>query len=187
MPSELVYRLAGEDDLPALLSLVHSAYRGEASRAGWTTEADLLDGQRIDLEGLRALIQRPASRIVLASVSAGTGTGLTNHDDQLVACAHIERLPDSGYFGMFAVAPARQAGGIGRQVLAECERQLRDDLGCKQIEMTVLWQRTELIAWYQRRGYFLSDERRPFPVTDPRFGLPRRSDLYFLVLRKQLR
>lgn len=173
---DLDYRPACEADLPAVLTLVHSAYRGDASRAGWTTEADLLDGQRIDLDALRSLLLRPASRIVLA-----TSNG------ELVACAHIERLPASGYFGMFAVAPAQQAGGIGRQVLAECERQLRTEFGCSQVEMTVLWQRGELIDWYLRRGYALSAERRPFPMDDPRFGLPRRSDLHFVVLRKQLR
>ncbi len=173
MSSEIVYRCAGEADLPAVQSLVDSAYRGEASRAGWTTEADLLDGQRIDQEGLRSLLQRPDSRIVLA-----------NRNEELLACAHIERLPGSGYFGMFAVRPTLQAAGVGREVLAECERQLRQELGCSRIEMTVLWQRAELIAWYQRRGYALTGEQRPFPATDPRFGLPKRDDLGFVVLRK---
>jgi ribosomal protein S18 acetylase RimI-like enzyme len=173
MASEVVYRCAGEADLPAVQSLVHSAYRGEGSRVGWTTEADLLDGQRIDMEGLRSLLQRPDSRIVLAC-----------RDDELVACAHLEKLPSSGYFGMFAVRPRLQAAGLGRQVLAECERQLRQDLGCARVEMTVLWQRAELIAWYQRRGYQLTSERRPFPSADPRFGLPKRDDLGFVVLRK---
>ncbi len=175
MSSEIVYRCAGEAELPAVQSLVHSAYRGDGSRVGWTTEADLLDGQRIDLEGLRSLLQRPDSRIVLA-----------NRSDELVACAHIEKLPSSGYFGMFAVRPTLQAAGLGRQVLAECERQLQQELGCRVIEMTVLWQRAELIAWYQRRGYALTAERRPFPSTNPRFGLPKRDDLAFVVLRKEL-
>jgi ribosomal protein S18 acetylase RimI-like enzyme len=171
--ASLAYRHAGEDDLPAVRSLVHNAYRGDASRVGWTTEADLLDGQRIDLDGLQALLQRPDSRIVLAFM-----------ETELVACAHIERLPNSGYFGMFAVQPTLQAGGLGRRVLAECERQLMQEMGCSAIEMTVLWQRSELIAWYQRRGYVLTGERRPFPSMDPRFGLPRRDDLGFVVLRK---
>lgn len=174
VPVPMQFRSAVQGDLPAVLELVESAYRGEASRAGWTTEADLLDGQRIDLDGLAGLLQRSHSRIVLAE-----------SNDDLIACAHIQRLPAAvGYFGMFAVDPKRQAGGIGRQVLAECERQLFAELECAHIEMTVLWQRSELIDWYCRRGYRLTGEQRPFPKLDPRFGLPRRDDLYFVVLAK---
>jgi hypothetical protein len=52
--------------------------------------------------------------------------------------------------------------------------------------MTVIAQRQELIAWYQRRGYSLTGEARPFPTEDPRFGLPKRDDLGFVVLEKRL-
>ena len=131
------------------------------------------DGQRIDLAGLQSLLGRPHSRIVLAEA-----------EGRLIACAHIERLATAGYFGMFAVDPTRQAGGIGRAVLAECERQLFDEFDCDRIEMTVLWQRQELIDWYRRRGYRATGEERPFPKQDPRFGLPRRDDLHFVVLAK---
>ena len=167
------FRAAQPGDLSVVRALVESAYRGETSRRGWTTEADLLDGQRIDLAGLQSLLDRPHSRVVLAEA-----------DGRLIACAHIERLATAGYFGMFAVDPTRQAGGIGRAVLAECERQLFDELDCDRIEMTVLWQRQELIDWYRRRGYETTGEERPFPKHDPRFGLPRRDDLYFVVLAK---
>src|SRR4051794_13241714 len=44
----VMFREAGPADLGAIVALVESAYRGESSRAGWTTEADLLDGQRTD-------------------------------------------------------------------------------------------------------------------------------------------
>lgn len=174
MSAPLQYRLASGGDLSAIRQLVESAYRGDSSRAGWTTEADLLDGQRIDEQGLQALLDRPGSRIVLAE-----------QDGELLACAHIEDLPGSGYFGMFAVRPKLQAAGIGRRVLTECERQLFEEMGCTRIEMTVLWQRAELIAWYLRRGYVATGEQRPFPMADPRFGLPRRDDLHFIVLAKE--
>ena len=52
--------------------------------------------------------------------------------------------------------------------------------------MTVIAQRAELIAWYERRGYARTGEARPFPYGDPRFGEPRRDDLSFLVLEKPL-
>ena len=171
----LAYRDAVGDDIEAIVALVESAYRGDASRAGWTTEADLLDGQRTDPEGVRALIEARDSRIVLAG-----------NDAVLLASAHLERHGDWAYFGMFAVRPDLQGGGIGNEVLAACERIARDEWGCREMRMTVISARPELIAWYERRGYRATGETRPFPYGDPRFGLPKRDDLEFIVLAKPL-
>jgi ribosomal protein S18 acetylase RimI-like enzyme len=171
----LHFRLATEADIDAVVRLVTRAYRGDASRQGWTTEADLLDGERIDPGVLRADIARPRSRIVL---------GLRG--DALLACAHVADDGGQGYFGMFAVEPTRQGGGIGRAVVAECERIARDDWRLPRMCMTVIEQRTELIAWYERLGYRRTGEHRPFPYGDARFGSPRRDDLRFEVLEKPL-
>lgn len=171
----LAFRAATAADIGILVPLVTSAYRGEASRAGWTTEADILDGNRIVPEVLLEDIARPRSRILLAE-----------RDGEVVACAHVEARGDTGYFGMFAVRPALQGAGVGRLVLAEAERVAREDWGLLRMEMTVIDLRTELIDWYRRRGYRLTGEARPFPATDPRFGLPRRDDLRFAVLDKPL-
>jgi ribosomal protein S18 acetylase RimI-like enzyme len=98
-------------------------------------------------------------------------------------------LRDEGasvYIGMFAVQPGGQGKGVGRALLAEVERVSRDELGRREARMTVLVQRTELIAWYERRGYQRTGEHEPWPYDDPRLGLPRRDDLKFEVLRKQL-
>ena len=106
--SALAFRDAAPGDVDAIVALVTSAYRGEASRAGWTTEADLLDGNRIDPGVLRGDIERPRSRVLLAS-----------QDGELVACAHVAVVDGAGYFAMFAVRPVLQGGGLGRAVLAE--------------------------------------------------------------------
>lgn len=171
----LTFRAARPADVDALVALVQSAYRGDASRAGWTTEADLLDGQRTDPEGVGRTIADPNSRIVLAE-----------QDGKLMACAHIECQPRGAYFGMFSVNPKSQGGGIGNQLIAECERIARDEWHCASVFMTVIRQRDELIAWYERRGYAKTGERKPFPYGDPRFGLPKRDDLEFIVLEKKL-
>lgn len=171
----LAFRAARPADVDALVALVQSAYRGDASRAGWTTEADLLDGQRTDPEGVGRTIADPNSRIVLAEI-----------DGTLMACAHIECQPRGAYFGMFSVNPKSQGGGIGNQLIAECERIARDEWHCASVFMTVIRQRDELIAWYERRGYAKTGERKPFPYGDPRFGLPKRDDLEFIVLEKKL-
>ncbi len=171
----LAFRAARPADVDALVALVQSAYRGDASRAGWTTEADLLDGQRTDPEGVGRTIADPNSRIVLAE-----------QDGRLMACAHIECQPRGAYFGMFSVNPKSQGGGIGNQLIAECERIARDEWHCASVFMTVIRQRDELIAWYERRGYAKTGERKPFPYGDARFGLPKRDDLEFIVLEKRL-
>jgi GNAT superfamily N-acetyltransferase len=87
------------------------------------------------------------------------------------------------YFGMFAVRPGLQGGGVGSALLTEVETRARQ-LGLHRVEMTVLSLRSELIAFYERRGYRQVGETRPFPHTDERFGRPRRDDLEFVVLVK---
>jgi ribosomal protein S18 acetylase RimI-like enzyme len=187
--TELHFRDATHADVPAIVALVTSAYRGEASRAGWTTEADLLDGARIDPDLLRADIGRPRSRVLLAErmPPAGREAGCGHPSRELVACAHVAAEEDgAGYFGMFAVRPGLQGSGIGHALLAEAERIVREDWTLPRMRMSVIDLRDELIAWYQRRGYRRTGVYKPFPYGDPRFGIPRRDDLRFEVLEKLL-
>lgn len=170
------FRTASENDIPAIVSLVTSAYRGDASRAGWTTEADLLDGPRVDVDLLRQDLLRPLSQVLLAESPAG----------ELLACAHVAIDDGAGYFGMFAVRPDLQGSGIGRQVMAEAERIARDDWQQTLMRMTVIDLRDELIAYYQRRGYRRTGIKKPFPYGDARFGIPLREDIRFEVLEKPL-
>lgn len=171
----LTFRYAALADVPAVVALVESAYRGDVSRRGWTTEADLLDGQRTDADEVGALVRDPGARVVLAE------------DGALVGSVAVRRTAAGrAYVGMFAVAPTRQAGGLGRALLAEAERVGAAELGCAEGEMTVIVQREALLAWYERRGWAQTGERQPFPYGDPRSGIPLRPDLEFLVLRKRL-
>jgi ribosomal protein S18 acetylase RimI-like enzyme len=104
----------------------------------------------------------------------------------LLACAHVSEDDGAGYFGMFSVVPGLQGGGIGKQVLAECERIAREDWRLPAMRMTVIDIRDELIAFYERRGYRRTGILKPFPYGDERFGLPQRDDLRFEVLEKTL-
>lgn len=170
----LTFRFATAADVELVVALVESAYRGDASRAGWTTEADLLDGQRTDRREVSELVADPDARIVLAS-----------EEDEVVACVLVRKEGDAGHIGMFAVSPTLQARGIGGALLACAEHVAREEHGATKTRMTVLEQRSELLAWYARKGYERTGETAPFPYGDERFGLPRRADLRFLVLEKE--
>ncbi|MCU4186999.1 GNAT family N-acetyltransferase [Acidiferrimicrobium sp. IK] len=178
MPAdELTFRTATLADTDELVALVESAYRGDASREGWTTEADLLEGQRTDRDALAAVITSAAGRLVVAE----DGTGAA------VACCQLESRPgDVAYFGMFAVRPGLQGRGIGRALIEEAERLARDELDATTMRMTVIRQRGDLIAWYERLGYARTGQREPFPYGDDRFGRPTRPDLEFEVLTRRL-
>ncbi|MDS1269091.1 GNAT family N-acetyltransferase [Lipingzhangella sp. LS1_29] len=170
------YRLAGAADAAALVTLVNSAYRGETSRRGWTTEADLLGGQRVDCDSIVELLQRPDTVLLLAE-QAGA----------LRSCCELRQLSDdTAYFGMFCVSPGMQGHGLGRQMLAEAERRVVQKWGCTRMVMTVLRQRDDLISWYERRGYRRTGRRQPFPYGDTRLGIPKRGDLEFEELAREL-
>lgn len=174
--STTVHRDATTEDVADVVALVESAYRGDSSRIGWTTEADLLEGQRTDVEAVAEIVGDPRSRLLLA----------VDPDGAIVGCCHVQRTDAStSYFGMFAVRPGLQGAGTGSALLREGER-CAVNWGSRQMELTVIAQRTDLTAWYERRGYARTGETRPFPYGDERFGRPRRSDLVFIVLRKDL-
>lgn len=163
-------------DAADIVALVESAFRGHASRAGWTTEADLLDGRRTGLDEIEGILADPGQRVLLEREPAGT----------LVASVVLKRDGDAAWLGMLSVRPTSQGGGVGRRVVAGAEDWVRDHWQSRCMRMTVIAQRPELIAWYERRGYRRTGERAPFYYGDPRFGLPRREDLYFVVLEKDL-
>jgi GNAT superfamily N-acetyltransferase len=172
----LDFRNAVAADAEQIVALVESAYRGEVSQQGWTTEADLLDGQRTDVQDVLRLLDTHKSQIVLAFDS-----------DALVGSAHIQLHDDGCHFGMFAVRPNLQGAGVGKALLAEGERRAVHHFAAAEMRMWVIWLRDSLIAFYLRRGYQLTHEREAFPYGDPQFGLPKRDDLYFVVLSKTLR
>lgn len=176
---ELTFRPATSQDAERIAELVRVAYRGDESRSGWTTEADLLADERIDVPRVLAKIADPDGVVLLA---------FAGPEHTLVACCEVLRRGQArAYFGMFAVWPHLQATGLGRRVLAEAERLARDEWGADTMEMTVIGQRDELIAWYLRRGYAMTAEQRPFPYHDLVNGAALRDDLYFAVLEKPLR
>jgi ribosomal protein S18 acetylase RimI-like enzyme len=172
MPENLHFSKSSDADIPGLVKLVNSAYRGDTSKKGWTTEADLLDGIRTDEDGIFKMLHQPGSIILKCMMG-----------DKLVGCVYLQKQADFLYLGMLTVSPELQAAGIGKELLRVSEEYARVQ-GCHSIKMTVITVREELIQWYERRGFFQTAERQPFP-NDPRFGIPKQS-LEFLVMEKKL-
>lgn len=171
----IAYRFATADDIGAIVALVESAFRGDVSRKGWTTEADILDGQRTDPAGVGELIDRPVGGMLLGE-----------RGGDLIACLHVEQRGEAGYLGMFSVRPDLQGAGVGGAMLSEAERIAREDWRSCEMQMTVISVRDDLIAWYARRGYRRTGRYSPFPYGDERFGIPKRDDLCFELLVKPL-
>lgn len=164
---------ASVDDIPQLLQLVNSAYRGEPAKKGWTHEADLIEGEkRIDEKSLQLLLNDPNSVILKYTI-----------DNKIVGCVYLEKQQQNLYLGMLSVSPEIQAKGIGKKLLKAAEEYAKET-NCNSIEMTVISVRHELIAWYERNGYHKTDITKPFH-NDGRFGIPRKA-IEFIVLEKKL-
>lgn len=165
--------IANSDDIPALVALLNSAYRGEGSKKGWTTEADLLSGQRTDAPMIQEEMNHPEGHFLK----------FTDENGNLAGCVYLRKTDKKMYLGMLSVSPLKQAGGIGKQLLAAAEK-FALDRSCDRIHMTVISVRHELIAWYERYGYYQTGERIPFEPEE-RFGIPTQP-LEFTVLEKIL-
>ena len=161
------------NNINEVVVLVNSAYRGESSKKGWTTEADLLGGIRTSENSLLAMLQKPGAVMLTAKNDTG----------QIIGTVYLQQQANQLYLGMLTVAPDIQAKGIGKQLLQAAEQYARQ-INCNSITMTVIDIRHELIDWYKRKGYQPTGETLPFP-TDPEFGIPKQP-LQFIVLEKKV-
>ena len=164
---------ANSQDAQELEQLVNSAYRGDSSKRGWTTEADLLDGTRTDAAALQQLMQEKNTTILK----------YVEHE-KIKACIELKTTPEGLYLGMLTVQPDLQGKGIGKILLGAAEDYARR-MNLKKIFMTVISVRAELIAWYVRHGYRDTGKRKAFNFSDPRFGQPKQP-LEFTELEKEI-
>ena len=166
--------IATIEDVEALNKLVHSAYRGETSKKGWTSEADLLGGIRTTKQSLLETIETPKTSLFKYT-----------KDSDILGCVMLVEKENALYLGMLTVSPDLQGGGIGKKLLQFAELFAKEKR-ISTIEMTVISVRTELIAWYERHGYIKTGETKPFPMNDPNFGEPKQH-LEFIVMEKGIR
>ena len=169
-------RRATEADFPQIVALTNRAYRDTGPGASWNVET-MIEGQRLTQDQLSAdLAAAPQAQLMIWRDEAGEHLG------------HVWLEPQADgvwYLGLLTVRPDRQDQGLGRALLAASEAYARGQ-GARRIEMTVVDRRDTLIAWYERRGYRLTGERRPWPYDDPGIGHPTVPDLGFVVLEKAL-
>jgi ribosomal protein S18 acetylase RimI-like enzyme len=165
--------IANAADITELVQLVNSAYRGEGSKKGWTTEADLLvGGIRVNEDRMAAMLHNPANTILK----------YTNDQNQIIGCVLLAEKTGYVYLGMLTVSPELQGAGIGKELLKAAD-EFAKGIGKHNIRMTVITARTELINWYKRHGYQDTGERLPFPY-EPGFGEPSQQ-LEFAVLERK--
>jgi ribosomal protein S18 acetylase RimI-like enzyme len=169
-------RVAGLADLAAIHALVERAYRGADARRGWTHEDDLLEGPRLPAGALQDILADPARRLLVAE-AGGAALGCVQVTEKGGGTAHL---------GLLSVDPEIQARGLGRRLLAAAEAEAVRSFAAARMEMNVIRQRPELVAWYERRGYRRAAEEEPFPTGDTRFGRPRAVGLIFVRLEKDL-
>jgi predicted N-acetyltransferase YhbS len=163
-----------KQDYAEIVPLVNAAYRGEASKAGWTTEANLIAGtKRVDEAQLELELSQPGALVLK----------LTEDNGALLGCVFLHHTEFGLYLGMLSVWPHLQAKGLGKTLMWAAEEHARS-VGTRRIYMNVVSVRSELIAWYERHGYRKTGETRPFPDT-PSFGVPL-VPLEFVVLEKYL-
>jgi ribosomal protein S18 acetylase RimI-like enzyme len=164
--------IAAITDIEAIKNLLNSAYRGEASKQGWTTEAEFIAGDtRTNSTNLLQIMNQPGSVFLK----------YTNQQQPLLACVNLQLHGNKIYLGMFCVSPQLQGGGIGKQMLHAAEEYAKH-IKAISIYMSVITVRTELIDWYKRRGYADTGERKPF-IEDTISG-KHLQPLEFMILEK---
>ncbi len=160
-------------DVSSLNKLINSAYRGESSKKGWTTEANILEGKRTTEDELIEIIQDQKNTILKYS-----------KNNEIIGCVLLEEKMNELYIGMLTVSPELQNSGIGKKLMQQAEIYAAD-LSLSKIVMTVISVREELISWYKRNGFVDTGLREPFPVSDV-FSQTANEPLEFMVLEKKI-
>ena len=171
---KLKFRVATNADIATMIDLINSAYRGESSRLGWTTEADLVAGDRVSVAEVASIVDSENSVIVLC-LDAG----------EIIGTVELRQEPENAYLGMFVIKPSLQGAGLGKRLLQQAEDFVRDNWCATSICMSVISVRDELIAFYERRGYQRTGIFEDFPEEIGQSS-PLISGLKFENLRKDL-
>jgi GNAT superfamily N-acetyltransferase len=176
--NRMLLTLAVEADFPEIVALVNLAFRGTGATQSWNCETQFIEGDRLN------------DRMLREDLAAKPGAFLLVYRDEdggpLLGTVWLEPETERvWYLGLLAVRPEIQKRQLGRALMTAAEEFARER-GARQIRMTVVNVRETLVAWYERRGYALTSEVKPYPYVDQRFGRPLRGDLHFVVMEKDI-
>ena len=163
------------EDVKELEKLINSAYRGEESKKGWTTEAAILGGIRVDEKALTELLEKTKVTILK----------LSDLDDSILGTVCLEVKLNELYLGMFAVLPLAQGKGMGKSLLMAAEQHALQN-NCTKIVISVISSRVELISWYSRHGYVPTGGSIAFDEIEGRFGDPKVAAISLIEMEKVL-
>lgn len=168
------FREAKIAEAEPIVFLINSAYRGESSRLGWTTEADLLAGLRTNVTNILTLIADKNSKLLICE-----------YQKILVGSVLIQMHEQQLIIGMLAVSPSYQGKGIGKQLLAFAEFTAWQTWAVRRFLMYVIPLRHELVAFYERRGYQRTGLYQRFPE-NPTMWMPKVTNLHLELLEKNI-
>lgn len=170
----LVFSIATHQDASEIAELVNRAYRPEPGTGGWTHEANLIQGFRTSKEQVVALMRSGSVVLILRRAHL------------IVACVQVSHADTATYIGMLASHPRLQGFGYGSLMLKEAERYASFSAGTKMLQISVIEIRTELIAFYEKRGYRRTGIAYPYPLTGA-FGMPVVNGIMVLDMTKAIR
>ncbi|OCL94367.1 GNAT family N-acetyltransferase [Arcobacter porcinus] len=165
---------AKKENIKDMENIINIAYR-KISASGWTGESHLLSGIRVNEAMLEEMLENENIRTFLAK-----------KDDKVLATIQVKKEDLNLVIGLFAVDTDMQSSGIGKKLLEFAENRAKDIFkDCKKFIMEVISSRTELIAYYNRRGYKNTDVYLEFPKSDL-WAPTTKEEIKLLVLEKEI-
>jgi len=141
MTSTVPIRLAAVADAEKITNIINAAFH--------IVEGFFIDGPRIDQTEVEQLLDKGAFLLAEAG-------------DKLNGCVYVELRGERSYLGLLSVDPTCQRGGLGSLLMSEAEKYCRER-GSRFMDILIVNLRTDLPAFYQRRGYF-ENGTAPFPT-----------------------
>jgi len=141
MTSTVPIRLAVVADAEKITNIINAAFH--------IVEGFFIDGPRIDQTEVERLLDKGAFLLAEAG-------------DKLNGCVYVELRGERSYLGLLSVDPTCQRGGLGSLLMSEAEKYCRER-GSQFMDILIVNLRTDLPAFYQRRGYF-ENGTAPFPA-----------------------
>lgn len=166
-------RVACEADAAEIAALVNRAYRPAAGKGGWTHETHLVSGPRTTTAQITSLLRTQPTILLLCTAS------------RIAACVHVQHGEHAcADIGMLATDPESQGKGLGSDMLRQAEAYAIHHLMATNLRLSVLSSRSELLTFYERRGYVLAGKTSEYP-TSAGIGTPIAEGLQVLSLMKR--